>query len=252
MPDLPIIIGGFYRSGTTLARRLLDSHSRIHCGPEVKFLKDFHGDYIDDPLSHARLFQTARSYGLLDEQLLRIFGSALVEFHEAAARAAGKARWADKNPENALYLNDWKVILPAGFLFLHVIRNPLDALASLIEARFSKAVPREFQAKVELYRKFREAGSAYVRANPESSFEIAYEDIVSAPDRSLRALMDWIGESFEPSALEGLNRPERGSGIEDPKAGRHASPHADSIGRGKRELSRKQRQIAERLLVGYL
>jgi hypothetical protein len=46
----PITIGGFYRSGTSLLRRILDSHSRIHCGPEVKFTRDFFGDYPHDPL----------------------------------------------------------------------------------------------------------------------------------------------------------------------------------------------------------
>ena len=39
--NYPIIIGGFYRSGTTLFRRLIDSHSRIHCGPEVKYFEDY-------------------------------------------------------------------------------------------------------------------------------------------------------------------------------------------------------------------
>lgn len=37
----PIIIGGCYRSGTTLLRRLLDSHSNVHCRPEVKFFNDY-------------------------------------------------------------------------------------------------------------------------------------------------------------------------------------------------------------------
>ncbi|MGV8838302.1 sulfotransferase, partial [Cellvibrio sp.] len=45
----PIIIGGFYRSGTSLVRRLLDSHSKIYCGPEVKFWPDLYADYKDGP-----------------------------------------------------------------------------------------------------------------------------------------------------------------------------------------------------------
>ena len=106
----PIIIGGFYRSGTTLIRRLLDSHSNIHCGPEVKFFKDFHGHYLNDPLSHVRFFETARFY-LSNESLLDIFGKAFVEFHNTAMHSAKKLRWADKNPENVLYLNEWNKIL---------------------------------------------------------------------------------------------------------------------------------------------
>ena len=59
--DYPIIIGGFYRSGTTLFRRLIDSHSRIHCGPEVKYFEDYFGDYIHDDLAHKR-FDTKKYY----------------------------------------------------------------------------------------------------------------------------------------------------------------------------------------------
>ena len=31
---LPIIVGGCFRSGTSLVRRLLNAHSRIFCGPD--------------------------------------------------------------------------------------------------------------------------------------------------------------------------------------------------------------------------
>ena len=84
---LPIIVGGFYRSGTSLLRRLLDSHSHIHCGPEVKFFKDFYGDYLEDGLAHVRLFSTGRSLGVAEEEMLTIFGSAFIALHERAAEA---------------------------------------------------------------------------------------------------------------------------------------------------------------------
>ena len=44
----PIIVGGCHRSGTSLVRRLLNAHSRIYCGPEVKFFRDFFKDERDD------------------------------------------------------------------------------------------------------------------------------------------------------------------------------------------------------------
>ena len=79
MPNFnPIVIGGFYRSGTTLLRRLLDSHSNIHCGPEVKFFKDFHGHYLNFTLQHVRFFETAKSYNLPNEVLYDIFGKAFI------------------------------------------------------------------------------------------------------------------------------------------------------------------------------
>src|SRR5438105_15007030 len=105
--DWPIIIGGCHRSGTSLVRRILNAHSRIFCGPEVKFFRDFFGAYKDDPIRHLRFFNTARTI-LSGDELLQIFGGAFVSMHERAAAVAGKPRWADKNPENVLSLELWQ------------------------------------------------------------------------------------------------------------------------------------------------
>jgi len=109
--QVPIIVGGFYRSGTSLVRRLLDAHSRIHCPPEIKFMKDFNGDYLHDDLAGLRFFGTVGSMGLEEDELLRIFGQAYVASRELACKRIGKVRWADKNPENALYLKQWHELL---------------------------------------------------------------------------------------------------------------------------------------------
>jgi hypothetical protein len=248
----PIIVGGFYRSGTTLLRRILDAHSRIHCGPEVKFFKDFYGDYRDDPLAHARFFASARSYPVPEGWLLETFGRAFVAFHERAAQAAGKRRWADKNPENVLFLDAWESILPEGFFFIDVVRDPYDALASLVEIGFAKAVPAGFPEKVDLYARFRDAGARYLKAHPDNAVQISYEALARAPEQTVRDLMERLGEPFEPAMLSAINAPERGTGIEDPKAGTQASVHDRSVGRGARDLPEDARQLVGDRLAGYV
>jgi hypothetical protein len=245
---LPIIIGGFYRSGTSLVRRLLDSHSRIHCGPEVKFFKDFYGDYLHDELRYARLFSTLPSLGLTEEEILSIYGRAFVESHEIAARKAGKVRWADKNPENVLYLKQWTQLLPGGFVFLQIVRNPLDILASLKEIGFDKAVPTAFADKVRMFKVFRDAGAAYAARHPEPSLTLRYEDIVQAPLATLECLFSWLGETFEPEVLERFNLPERGEGIEDPKVKMTQNVHGRSIGRWRQDLTEKEIYTTQSIL----
>ncbi len=248
MDHLPIIIGGFFRTGTSLVRRLLDSHSHIHCGPEVKFFKDFYGDYLKDRLAHVRLFSTARSFGLAEEEILTIFGSAFIAFHERAAALAGKARWADKNPENVLHLNQWRTLLPEGFLFLHIVRHPLDALASLKEVGFPRTVPESFEEKVRLYGVFRQAGERYCEQYPTTCHTLLYEDLVSAPQEQLSHLFAFLGERYEPTVLQQFCAPERGSGIEDPKVARTDKVHTDSIGRWRKDLTGDEVQLARELL----
>jgi hypothetical protein len=236
----PIIIGGFYRSGTSLLRRLLDTHSRIHCGPEVKFFKDFFGDYQDDTLAHVRFFRTLRTLGLEDEELLRLFGPVFIEAHQLAARKQNKPRWADKNPENVLYLDYWNILLRGQFYFVHIVRHPLDALASLVEIGFPKAVPADFDGKVSLYQAFLVNAQRFVASHPTLSLTLRYEDLVSESEKSLLKLLEAIGEEYEPGMLIDYNAPERQPGLEDPKIARSPRVHADSIGRWQRDLSRQQ------------
>jgi hypothetical protein len=240
----PIIIGGFYRSGTTLLRRILDSHSNIHCGPEVKFFKDLYGDYLKDDLKHARFFGTVRSLGLRDDELLDIFGKSFIQCHELAARKAGKKRWADKTPENILYMDKWTSLLGNQFFFIHVVRHPLDALASLIEIGFPKAIPAEYIEKVYLYKDYLEHGLRFSKTHPDISMVIRYEDLVTEPKTALAGLLNKIGEIFEPSMIELFNDRARQQGIEDPKTQKTTKIHTLSIGRWKRDLSKEQIRTA--------
>jgi len=233
--DLPIIVGGCHRSGTSLVRRILDSHSRIHCGPEVKFFRDFYGTYLTDPIRHVRFATTARSM-LPDEELLELMGGAFVELHERAARRAGKARWADKNPENAVFLDSWQRLLGDRWLFVHVVRNPLDTLASIKEWSFPVSIPAGLDARIDMYLEYVRSGLEFGAANPDRSFTLLYEDLVTEPDAALPSLMSWLGEQFEPAQTR-INEARHQPGLEDPKIDQTTEIHAHSIGRWREILS---------------
>ncbi|HEX6688966.1 MAG TPA: sulfotransferase [Solirubrobacterales bacterium] len=243
----PIIVGGCYRSGTSLVRRLLDSHPRIHCGPEVKFFRDFYADYLDaeDPIAHLRFMNTARSL-LSEDELLEILGGALATMHERAARDAGKPRWADKVPENVVFLDQWQRILGNEWIFLHVVRNPLDTLASIEEAGFPKSIPTGLDARVALYVRYAEAGLRFAEENPDRYLRLLYEDLVGDPDAAVRGLMTNLGEYFQSEQLA-INATPHRPGLEDPKAATTSEIHGDGVGRWRRVLSEEQaKSIAER------
>jgi hypothetical protein len=248
----PIIVGGFYRSGTSLVRRLLDAHSGIHCSPEVKFFPDFFGLYKNDPLAHVRFFATARCLGLPERDLLEIFGSAYRQVREQAALAHGKARWADKIPENVLYLDRWSEILGDGFSFIHVVRNPLDALGSLKEACFQKTVPDSFTERVEMYRAFRTAGDDHVARYPENSFVLEYEALVADPAMTLASLFSFLGESFEREVMVRYRDDSRGLGLEDAKVRTTTAIHSNSVGRSRAVLSLDEAALVTTELAAWI
>jgi hypothetical protein len=241
----PIVVGGCYRSGTSLVRRLFDSHPRIHCGPEVKLFRDFYDDYIgvEDSGAHLRFLATARSL-LPEDEVLEILGGALVEMHERAARAAGKARWADKVPENVVFLDEWQRILGDDWVFLHVVRGPLDTLASIEEQGFPKSIPADLDARIDLYVRYAEAGLRFAAEHPARYLRVVYEDLVAAPEATARALMEALGESFSPAQLA-INSSLHQPGLEDPKAAAASEIHRDSVGRWRDLLADGQVAVIE-------
>lgn len=243
----PIVVGGCYRSGTSLVRRILDSHPRIHCGPEVKLFRDFYADYIDveDPIAHLRFINTAGSL-LPQHEVLQILGRALAEMHVRAARLAGKPRWADKVPENVVFLDEWQRILGGDWLFLHVVRNPLDTLASIEVHGFPKSIPAGLEERIDLYLEFAQAGLTFADAHPDRYVRLLYEDLVVDPEASVRELMERLGEAFHPEQLA-INARAHQRGLEDPKAAVSTEVHSNSLGSWREKLtSREAEQIVAR------
>jgi sulfotransferase family protein len=231
----PIIVGGCPRSGTSLLRRMLDAHPRIHCGPEVWFLQDFHGGYTSDPLSQHRFMSTARSV-LPGEEILEVVGAAFVTLHERAASRAAKARWADKNPENLLFWEDWGRLLGPRWLLVHTVRNPLDTLASLKEARFLGTIRPELDYRISLYLRYLERGEQFASAHPDRYYRVVYEALVADPSGVLGELMAWAGEQLHSQQLA-FNESPHQEGKEDRKVGDTTEVHRDSVGRWRSLLT---------------
>jgi hypothetical protein len=246
MNKLPIIIGGFYRSGTTLFRRILDSHPNINCPPEIKFFKDYFDEYINDQLSHIRFFSTLRSLGISEKELFNICGNFFIKLHESAALKNGKIRWADKNTENLTHLSHWYELLHGEMLFIFIVRNPLDIMSSLNETGFPKALPQDFKTRVKIMRDFFQSGIDFINKYPEKCLMIKYEDLTTNTHNVLENVHAFIGEKYDINQVNNFLNPERGKGIEDPKIFKKRHIHSKSIGRWKNDLSNHQIRIVKK------
>lgn len=232
--DWPIVVGGCHRSGTSLVRRILDSHPRIHCGPEVTFFRDFHSEYRNDPFEHLRFTRTARDL-VPEGDALDILGGAFVELHERAARHAGKARWADKAPENVLHTADWERLLEGRFVLVHLVRNPLDTVASM-QGRFPLTLPADLEGRLDVYRTYTEAGLAFGEAHPRRYVRVVYEDLCAEPAVAVGRLMGWLGEDHDERQLA-FHEQIHQRGLEDPEVSGTRGVHAKSVGRWRATLT---------------
>jgi hypothetical protein len=234
----PIVVGGCHRSGTSVLRRILDAHSRIHCGPEVKFFRDFYGDYFDDELAPYRFPRTARAI-LPEDELLDVLGQAFVSVHERAAALAGKPRWADKAPENVLYAEQWQRLLGDAWLLVHVVRNPLDTLGSIDGAGMPLTFPAGLDARIEFYRRYTEAGLDFETRRPERYRRVVYEELVADPESVLGGLMAWLGEALEPLQLSFNDVPHQ-AGLEDPAVAETTGVHGEVVGSWRARLTAEE------------
>jgi hypothetical protein len=232
--DSPIFLVGCQRSGTTMLRLVLDSHSRISCGPETRFLPDLRR-IVDEQRDWPRLAR----FGFPREDWLRRIGDFFGGVHADYATERGKARWADKTPMYALSMDFIAEVFPDA-QFVHLIRDGRDVVVSH-RKRFGYFSAVKCVVKWPRYIR---AARAFGAALPAGQYhELRYEEAVADPDKSLRALFEFLGEEWEDGVLEYADRPHDVAGkytVEADKrraaAGTDAAIYSSRVGTYRREL----------------
>ncbi len=205
----PLFILGFPRSGTTLIEQILTSHPDIAGGDELPFINDLAQSLprlLDSTLAYpealAELWMADRRDGLslLRESYLRAARLAGVPGEGAAGSAA---RWfTDKMPLNETHLGLIALLFPESPL-IHLIRHPLDVVLSVFSNHLThgyycaaelETIARHYVRVMDLVRQYR--GQMTLRYLP-----LRYEEVVAAPEASVRRLLAFIGAGFDPACL---------------------------------------------------
>lgn len=258
----PIFILGVPRSGTTLLRTILDSHPSIACGPETPWL----GGH--QPRSVMELWRFLRddkhgytaSYGMspaLVTSAARDFVDRLLGEY---AQFKGKQRWAEKTPDNALYVDFLLELFPEA-KFVHLVRDGLDVAlstsvvevhrkgVSVFHERFvslGPGVPPIANTPFAALLRWRHWDSLIERSLVgKDHLRLTYERLVTEPEPALRSLTEFIGERFTPAMLEYRKHPHDYPAWEWGSADVQSRDtiRRDRVGRAKRELSADDRAI---------
>jgi hypothetical protein len=105
-------------------------------------------------------------------------------------RAHCKQRWGEKTPDHAFFAETLLAWYP-GATVIHILRDPRDVVASLMDM---PSFPNSALGNANLWINFNRAA---IRASREPGYVLVrYEDFVAHPERELRRLCDFIGESF--------------------------------------------------------
>jgi hypothetical protein len=217
----PIFLIGVYRSGTTLLRYIVDSHSRICCPPETKFLGAMEQliDVEDNRVGFAGL-------GCDADHVVRQLRQFAAYFFENYARSRGKPRWADKSPPYTGHLDFIVRLFPsARFVMIH--RHPLDVAHSMTRGGTHRPgylggyLRSDVDPRVcagHYWRDHTAKMLAFEAARPEACFRLRYESLCESPQAALKPMFDFLGETWEPAVLE-YHRFEHDVGNEDGRTG---------------------------------
>lgn len=182
----PIFVFSPMRSGSTLLRVILNSHSSIIAPHELHLT----GIKVELPRSGARLAVRELSWTRRDlEHMLwdRMLAAILAD--------SGKAHVVSKTPGDTRAWRRISTYWPqARFIFL--IRHPASIVESWCESHPALSVAES----VERTRKEMEAVEAARRGL--SGHTVRYEDLVADPEASVRAVCAYLGVDFEAAMLD--------------------------------------------------
>ncbi len=209
----PVFVFSPPRSGSTLLRCILDSHSKIHA-PHEFHLGDLH---IRVGTSYAKA--TLEVFGITINELQELMWDRFLDWE---LKRSGKEILVEKTPPNVLHWKRISATWPdARYIFL--VRNPAHIARSIQEALQTQNVIEKSQFALELavsaskretYPKVSlinalptRTVATFVRAMEEARGAldgptVRYEDLTAEPEKVVRGLCDFIGVEFEPEMLD--------------------------------------------------
>ena len=212
----PFFIVGAMRSGTTLLRLMLAAHSRIVIPPESHFIPHLYFEekrlgglggvrpkVVEWLIAHPRLADFHLEPGFFREavgtlepfQTRTIVETIFGEF----ARRHGKLRWGEKTPWYRAVVPELAELIPEA-RFIHILRDGRDTALS---ARRSSFGPATWAGAAYLWRdSVRDAWNGLGRIPKSRALELHYEDLLLAPEKTLRSVCDFLQEKYEPQMLE--------------------------------------------------
>lgn len=212
----PFIVG-MRRSGTTLLRLMLDSHSSLAIPPETYFLatllnleksqKVGREDLIDTITTSHVWPDFQLSAGALREKIERLDPFSIRDgvraFYRLYAETQGKAGWGDKTPPYDVFITSLHRLLPEA-RFIILIRDGRDVALSIKQTWFGQDQTLQSMAQ-EWTRRVRES-LRQARANEEICQVVRYEQLVRNPYETLQRICGFLNIDFESSMLEYYER----------------------------------------------
>ncbi len=188
--DLPVLIVGMIRSGTTMVEQILASHPRVHGAGELDFWEKTEKKF---PLD---------SIGAITEGMVR----SVAEENIDCLRSFSKVAWhvTDKMPGNFQRLGLIHLVFPNARI-IHVKRNPVDTCLSIYFHKFAGRHPYGYDLDnlVFYYKQYERLMGHWGSVLPPGIFyELQYEELVEDQEKVSRELVGFCGLPWYEGCLD--------------------------------------------------
>jgi LPS sulfotransferase NodH len=225
----PAFIMCTLRSGSTLLRVLLDSHSQLHAPHEI------HLRYVSVKLAATWSKRSMKEMGLDAEALRYLLWDRIL--HRELAKS-GKAFIVDKTPNNVFVADRIAECWPDA-RFIHLLRHP----ASIVRSRQAIRPDADPEKNIDLIRRYCEALEKARQEHP--GVTVRYEDLTADPATATRRVCEHLEVPWEPQMLEygrfqhGRYRAGLGDWADKIKSGKvqRAAPPPEEVPEALREVA---------------
>ena len=190
MSELPVLIVGMPRSGTSLTEQILASHPAVYGAGEVIFWNAAYDAYRDAE-------RDGRAGAELMAGMARDYVDRLTSFSTGAQRVV------DKMPANFLYAGFIHAALPQARI-IHMQRHPFDTCLSIYFQNFFNidSYANDLDDLAHFYGQYLRTMNYWRTVLPESTLlEIPYEALVGEPEVQVRQMLAFVGLPWDPHCL---------------------------------------------------
>lgn len=248
-----VIVLGSPRSGTTLLRRLLNSHPDLSC-PGETFLFKGAARFLDyDTISGGFPYGTVgalEGLGFEQDEIKARLRDFTTSFYEDIARKEDKNIWVAKTAIDSFYMAEMEELFADQdhIKFICVLRHGLDVACSLKE--FSddlQSYITELHNYIKIYQQPYEAFAHawaditsdildFAETYKDKCHIVKYEDLVAGPDAGLKAMTEFIGIDAHPQTAAEILEDRNVGGIGDWKSFKKTKVETSSLARWQKDL----------------
>jgi len=197
-PDAtPIFVLGMPRSGTSLVEQVLASHSGVYGAGETSIMPNIAERSIPKimgmPYTRAVIGMDAPAFA----------GFANLYLQQLSAYCPGiTARIVDKTPSDFFVIGLIRLLLPRATI-IHCVRDPMDSCWSMFRQYFGSAHGYCYDqgALGRYYRRYQRLMDHWHKVLPGEIHDVRYEEMVTQPEETIRALLEHCGLPWEDKCL---------------------------------------------------